>query len=843
MTIASTGVQLYLKYKNHLEDMQANLQFIAESYLAPISHSIWDFDESNVRLQLDGILKLPGIKYCAISHLEDTLDATIEVGDPTTPRDVSKNYQLFYKEQQIGTLSVVVNFDYIYDDLMQTSILVIVSRGLEVFFIAIIILLIINQFLLRHFSAISSYAQNLDIDHLDEPLVLRRRITEDELQLVVTAINDMRLQIKKDLEDRKSIQRQLEFNHNLLAAQQETSSEGVLVVDSNDQILSHNQRFNEIWDVPEEIFDTGLDNRIIEHILDKLVEPDGFIARIKYLYSNKNEFSEDTIRLIDGRVIERNSGPIYGKDNNYFGRVWYFRDITQEALAEKSLSDSHKRFLTVLNSIDATIYVADMETYEILFMNKHMVESFGRDMTGEICWNVFREEGKPCGCCTNAQLVDSRGKPNGVHIWQDINPITGKYYVNHDRAIEWTDGRLVRLQIATDISDIKLMEEQLRQAQKMDSVGRLAGGVAHDYNNMLGIIIGYTELVIEKVDPKDPISVDLTEILTAAKRSTDITRQLLAFASKQPAAPKVLYLNDAIKNMLKMIRRLIGENIELVWRSGASVWPVKIDPSQVDQLVINLCVNARDAIIDVGKITIEADNSFIDEDYVSNNIEAVSGEYVVISISDNGSGIAPENLNKVFDPFYTTKERGKGTGLGLATVYGIVKQNNGFISVYSEPQKGTTIKLYLPRHKGTAVESQHNDDIKIPMSSGETLLLVEDDASILKLVQKMLESLEYIVLSTTSPTQAIDFIEQHKGDINLLITDVVMPEMNGRELSQRIKQIQPDINVLFMSGYTADIIAHRGVLEDGIHFISKPFSKKEMAVKIRGALEQIEGVV
>ena len=393
------------------------------------------------------------------------------------------------------------------------------------------------------------------------------------------------------------------------------------------------------------------------------------------------------------------------------------------------------------------------------------------------------------------------------------------------------------LGIGRNITERINLQAQFVQAQKMESVGRLAGGVAHDYNNISSIIIGYTEFALEKTEQSDPLYDDLMEIYTAAQRSTDITRQLLAFARKQTIAPKMLNLNDTIENMLKMLRRLIGEDIDLRWFPGAEAWPIKIDPSQVNQILANLCINARDAITNVGKVTIETKNICFDEDYCADHVGFIAGEYLSLAVSDDGSGIPREIMDKLFEPFFTTKGIGKGTGLGLSTVYGIVKQNYGFINVYSEPEQGTTFRIYLPRYSGD-IEGETPEDVsEIPLSRGELVLLVEDDASILKLGEMILRDLGYNVLSTTSPTQAIQLANESAGKIDLLITDVVMPEMNGRELSEQLQTLYPDVRVLFMSGYTANVIAHRGVLEDGVYFIPKPFSKKNMAVKIREVLD------
>lgn len=385
----------------------------------------------------------------------------------------------------------------------------------------------------------------------------------------------------------------------------------------------------------------------------------------------------------------------------------------------------------------------------------------------------------------------------------------------------------------------KRLEHQLIQAQKMESVGRLAGGVAHDFNNMLSIIIGYAQLAMEKLDSSEPLHTDIVQIFEAAKRSSNITRQLLAFARQQTTAPKVLDLNTNIESLLKMLRRLIGEDVDLAWRPGVDLWPVKIDPSQVDQILANLCVNARDAIVGVGKLTIETRNTRFDEEYCADHAGFIPGKFILLAVSDTGHGMAPEIQDKIFDPFFTTKNLYRGTGLGLSTVYGIVKQNNGFINVYSEPEKGTTIKIYLPRHTGQIVETRREITQEIPVSRGETVLLVEDDSSILKLTERILESLGYTVLSASTPSEAIHSAKDHANKIDLLMTDVVMPEMNGRELSIQLFTNYPNLKVLFMSGYTANVIAHRGVLEDGVNFIPKPFSKRELAEKVRKTLDNI----
>jgi PAS domain S-box-containing protein len=385
-------------------------------------------------------------------------------------------------------------------------------------------------------------------------------------------------------------------------------------------------------------------------------------------------------------------------------------------------------------------------------------------------------------------------------------------------------------------SEREKLQSQLVQAQKMESVGRLAGGVAHDFNNMLSVILGNTEIALAQVDHSHPLYEPLQDIHTATVRSTNLTKQLLAFARKQTIAPKVINLNDATESSLKMLRRLIGENIDLAWLPESGLWPVKIDTSQLEQILTNLCVNARDAITDVGKVSIKTENRSLDKAYCSAHPGFTPGDYVVMSISDDGCGMDKETLDNLFEPFFTTKELGEGTGLGLATVYGIVRQNDGAITVDSKPGAGTTFTIYLPRNSSKTEPPAQEHPETGPARGSETVLVVEDELGILKMTQRMLTQQGYTVLAASSPEEAIRMTSQYKHTIDLLLTDVVMPGMNGRALCERLTALQPEMKCLYMSGFTADVIAHRGILDAGVNFISKPFTSKDLAEKIRAAL-------
>ncbi len=431
-----------------------------------------------------------------------------------------------------------------------------------------------------------------------------------------------------------------------------------------------------------------------------------------------------------------------------------------------------------------------------------------------------------------------------VRMWRSS---TTSIWVRLEATIAWERDKAAPVcrVVLSDFSENKRAEEeqkrlqdQLIQAQKMDSVGRLAGGVAHDFNNMLAIILGNVEMTQDDLGDSHPLFANLEEIRKAAERSAALTSQLLTFARKQIVSPKVLDLNAAMEGILTMLERLIGEGVKLTWAATPALWPVRIDPSQVDQLLTNLCINARDAIAGVGKVTVEARNAVIGPEDCVLHPNFSQGEYVSLTVSDNGCGMDRATLANLFEPFFTTKKTGRGTGLGLATIYGIVKQNSGFLDVASEPGRGSTFTVYLPRHIRRD-DSSRKEGMAMPVAGGhETILLVEDESAILEMAANMLRRQGYTVLAAVTPGEALGLADTLGGDIDLLLTDVIMPEMNGRDLARRLLDRQPKLRQLYMSGYTADVIASHGVLDEGVNFIEKPFTMKNLALKVRAVLEQ-----
>jgi len=386
-----------------------------------------------------------------------------------------------------------------------------------------------------------------------------------------------------------------------------------------------------------------------------------------------------------------------------------------------------------------------------------------------------------------------------------------------------------------NISERKRLEEQLVQSQKMEAIGTLAGGIAHDFNNLLTAIIGYSQLAASRLNEGDRMFKEIEEIRKAGTRAAELTSQLLAFSRKQVLQLKVINLNSIVENISKMIGRVIGEDIELVTSLQLELGHVKADPGQIEQVIMNLAVNARDAMPNGGKLIIETGEILLDEAYARLHFRVRPGRYVMMAVSDTGSGMDAETQSHIFDPFFTTKDPGKGTGLGLSTVYGIVKQSGGDIWVYSEPGRGTTFKLYLPLAREGA-EEPYRELLQIRVTGTETILLVEDESQVRNLAALVLRERGYEVLESSSGDEALRLAEQYPGRIHLLLTDVVMPQMSGKELSDQIKLERPDINVLFASGYTDDAVVHHGVLEADMEFIQKPFTPNTLANKVRQVL-------
>jgi len=518
-------------------------------------------------------------------------------------------------------------------------------------------------------------------------------------------------------------------------------------------------------------------------------------------------------------------------------------NISERNRSRKALIDSHVRFLTVLDSIDADIYVADMDSYEILLINKHMRESFGENLVGKICHEVFRNEVSVCSNCTNSQLVDANGKPAGPCVWEGQNSITGRWYINYDRAIKWVDGRLVRLQIATDITRIKDLEKeslriqaQLQQAQKMEAIGTLAGGIAHDFNNILSAVIGYTEIVLGDVAENTSQHKNLQEVLRAGNRARDLVNQILMFSRQTEKELKPVKINQIVIETLKLLRASLPTTIRIEPKLRSNL-AVLADPTQIHQVMMNLCTNAAHAMREMGGLLkIELSDCVLDSRFIEQHPYLAAGAYIKLRVSDSGHGMEQKIVGRIFDPFFTTKERGEGTGMGLAVVLGIVKSHGGTITVDSTIGQGASFDVYLP-----VIEHETDTDIrpKVIMPTGtERILFVDDEKALAELGLQILKRLGYHVSTRTSSIEALELFMAQPDKFDLVITDMTMPNMTGDELAAQMMEIRADIPVILCTGYSERISKDKAH-EIGIkEFVLKPIIMSDMALTVRKVLDE-----
>jgi two-component system, cell cycle sensor histidine kinase and response regulator CckA len=533
--------------------------------------------------------------------------------------------------------------------------------------------------------------------------------------------------------------------------------------------------------------------------------------------------------------------------NQIVGAIANAQLFSERKRIERALRESEEKLRELYDNAPAGYQEYDSEG-RISNINRTQMEMMGysfQEMIGQPVWKFVVEEEKARETIL-AKLAGTIPPSQGLErVFRRKDGTTFPVLIR-DRVLRDGYSRITGMRSTIqDITDRKqaeeekaVLQEQLRQSQKMEAVGQLAGGIAHDFNNLLTIIKGYSQLSLFELQEDGPLRRNVAEIEKAANRAADLTRQLLAFSRRQILEMKVLDLNTRLKDLDKMLRRIIGEDIELVTHPGSDLGRVKADPGQIEQVVINLAVNARDAMPTGGKLTIETANVELDEAYALTHIAVIPGRYVMVSVSDTGVGMTPEVRDHVFEPFFTTKETGKGTGLGLSMVYGIVKQSGGNIWVYSEPGKGTTFKIYLPQVNEPLQELREKKGEKELLLGSETILVVEDEKEVRKLALRILERQGYRILAATSGEDALSVCKEHQESIHLLLTDVVMPGMTGRILAESLVSLYPKIKVLYMSGYTENAIVHHGILDPGTNYIQKPFTVDGLITKIREVLDK-----
>jgi PAS domain S-box-containing protein len=646
--------------------------------------------------------------------------------------------------------------------------------------------------------------------------------------------------IARDISERKQaeeqLRRQLDFTETITAS----LGEGVYALDAGGRLTFMNSAAESAlgW-TEDELLGQKIHEIIHFQHADGTNSPAEECPLLGVLNSGKTiQIEGDVFTRRDGSLfpVSYNSSPIIS-GVQIAGAVLAFHDITERKRAEEALLQSEQRYRLLFERNPQSMWVFDLETLAFLEVNDAAIHHYG----------YAREE------FLAMTIKDIRPAEDVPNLLANVSGVTPQ----HDEAGVWKHrkkdgtvidveitaheltfyGRLAQIVLAYDVTERRSLEEQLRQSQKLEAVGQLAGGVAHDFNNLLTVITGYSDLSLRRLDKNNPLRSNLEEIKKAGERAASLTRQLLAFSRKQVLQPKVLQLNAIVADVDKMLRRLIGEDIDPLTVLEPSLGQIKADPGQIEQVILNLAVNARDAMPQGGKLTIETQNVYLDNQDVRWHTAIQPGNYVMLAVSDTGCGIDAETQMRMFEPFFTTKEQGKGTGLGLSTVYGIVKQSGGHLWVYSEVGKGTTFKIYLPRVDGvTERDEPRTTQAELPQGR-ETVLLTEDEEQVRQMIRMILEMGGYRVLEAASGEEALAIYKQHEGQIDLVMTDVVMPKMSGRELAQSLEVFHPGIKVLYMSGYTDDAIVRHGLLDQEIAFLQKPFTPDAVMRKVREVLD------
>jgi two-component system, cell cycle sensor histidine kinase and response regulator CckA len=642
-----------------------------------------------------------------------------------------------------------------------------------------------------------------------------------------------------DITERKRAEEQLRESEERYRVVAETATDVIITIDENSNILFANGAVERVFGYAvSELLDkqlTMLMPEYLRHVHEAAIG--------NYVQTGRKHINWESVELPglhrSGRKIplEISFGEFTRNGRRFFTGI--ARDITERKRVEHELSKSEERYRDIVENAHDIIYSHDLQG-NYTSINNAGVQISGYSREEALSMNLVQAVApeslekaremiarKLAGETVTAYELEIVAK-NGHHVAVEVNS-----------KLVFQDGAPVGVQgIARDVTERKQLEEQFRQSQKMEGIGQLAGGIAHDFNNLLTAITGYSELSMKRLRAEDPLLSNLQEIKKAGDRAATLTRQLLAFSRKQVLQPKVLDLNAVVSDLEKMLRRLIGEDIELRTVLEPQVGSIKVDPGQIEQIIMNLAVNARDAMPQGGKLIIETKNIILDDEYARTHIAVTPGPFVMLAVSDSGTGIDPQTQSRMFEPFFTTKEVGKGTGLGLSTVYGIVKQSNGNIWVYSEVGVGTTFKIYLPRTDESLQVYKRESDPEEFLRGTETVLLAEDEDVVRKLACHVLRLYGYQVLEAADGNDALLICESHPAPIHLLITDVIMPAMSGRALASRVTELRPDMQVLYMSGYTDNAIVHHGVLDEGTNFIQKPFSTDVFAIRVREILNQ-----
>jgi len=616
-----------------------------------------------------------------------------------------------------------------------------------------------------------------------------------------------------------------------LRATLDATPDGILVVDNEQQIAHTNLRFAELWHIPSKLMANRDDNKLLQYAREQLEDPEAFLAKVKELYQTARE-DFDVLRFKDGRIFDRFTCPLRD-DQKIMGRVWCFRDITERKHAEEALLHERHLLHALMENIPDRVYFKDTNSRFTRISHSHTASLGLNDPQAAI--GKTDADFKPCEFAQQTRAEEQKIIETGEPLLAKVEQA-----VKSDGRVQWTSaakvpikdqtGRVVGIVgISRDITREIEIQQQIQQVHKLEAVGRLAGGIAHDFNNILQIIGGFTEIMLESTAETDQLHHDLLEIQKAAKRAADLTSQLLAFGRKQMILPRALDLNLVIHKTENMLRRLLGEDIQINTQLDPDLARVKMDPGQLDQIIVDLTVNARDAMPDGGRVTLSTANVIFKDADLATHPKARLGHFVRLSVADTSAGMSMDVIAHIFEPFFSTKVQGRGTGLGLAVIYGIAEQSNGWISVHSHVGQGSTFDVYLPAYHAEQIDSpQAPTHVRepapiTPPSQGKRILLTEDEPGVRNVALQVLRKNGYDVVATESVQEALAMFEREGGRFDLLFSDVVLPDGNGVDLASKLKLLKPGLPILLCSGYTDERSRWNTISETGFHFLQKPY--------------------
>lgn len=764
----------------------------------------------------------------------------VHMGDTENQRVLTKSFPLIQehnnKDVTIGTASITATLPTFWQLIRQRLVTLLMVNGILVAVIFTVFYIFFYRTVLRDLSILTQFTRSEDFN-LNEPKApefISKRLFPDEISQLTESINEFTARITREFSRRKHAEdamKQSEYRHRIIF---ENSPLGMIRMNHEGIIQDCNRKFIELMGSSKEKLigfnGLNLSNPKMRQVIQRAISGEQVIYEDEYtsITGGKKSYL---------RVIYNPVNPNHSPTDV----IATLEDVSSRKEIEDQLRTSGERLQAIFRAISDPILIhpqIDTDFLPFSEITEAACKRYGyshEEMLGLSILDVTDlSHTSPAKLRSFLHLA----RKHGHTVFETLHRTADGRQFPADVSLSSLEHNGVPsvLWVVRDLTERDKAEQekhqlqyQLQQAQKLEAVGRLAGGVAHDFNNMLGVILGYTEMALEDVDDSPELQQNLLEVKKAADYSADLTKQLLAFARKQPIMPKLLDLNQAISEIEIVLNRLTREGLSIKNNAAEDLWLVNVDPSQIKQILVNLTINARDAIEGDGTISISTRNQVIDEKFCSLHLDAIPGEYVVLTVSDTGEGMTESQLANIFEPFYTTKPQGEGTGLGLATVYGILKQNNGFITVSSFPGQGTTFDNYFPRYREPEeINATSASKREKKMENYGTILLVEDEEAILTMVAKMISQIGYTVLPANTPVKALEIARDHADEIQVLMTDVIMPEMNGRQLADTLRDFIPQLRCLFISGYTADVIAEHGVLEPGISFLQKPFTKQTL---------------